>query len=112
MPGKNKAGTSAALAAKRKKEAASNGQDLTKVEHVSGLASVAGSVNGAAGDEASQAGGDEGEEVENYEGLKEGLSRVCMMVRFVSSMKPRTMLRTDALRHSDQCWTDKHNVCL
>jgi hypothetical protein len=92
LPGKNKAGTTAALAAKRKKEAASNGQDLTKVEHVSGLASVAGSVNGAAGDEASQAGGDEGEEVENYEGLKEGLSRVCMMVRSVLLKKTMTML--------------------
>ena len=81
LPGKNKAGTTAALAAKRKKEAASNGMDLAKVEQASGLISVTGSVNGAAGDEASQAGGDDGDEVENYEGLKEGLSRVCMMVR-------------------------------
>lgn len=81
LPGKNKAGTTAALAAKRKKEAASNGLDLTKVEQASGLVSVAGSVTGTIGDEASQAGGDEIDEVENYEGLKEGLSRVCMMVR-------------------------------
>ena len=55
---------------------------MNKVEPASAVPSVAGSVSGAAADEASVGGGDDGEDVESYEGLKEGLSKVCLMVSF------------------------------
>lgn len=68
LPGKNKPGTAASLKKKKEaalKEAKANGETPT---------------NGSVGDENSQAGGDDSEEVENYEGLKAGLSRVCLLV--------------------------------
>lgn len=48
---------------------------------VKGEGSVAGSVSGVTvADEGSVAGGEDEGEVDNYEGLKEGLSRVCLLV--------------------------------
>lgn len=90
LPGKNKAGTAAALAAKRRKEAANNGVDLTKLEQAAGVAnstpgSTTGSGNWASAastvyDDATSAGGGDDDDVENYDGLKDGLSKVCIMV--------------------------------
>ena len=83
LPGKNKAGGAGSQASKRKKDVLPTGLDVNKVEPASAVPSVAGSVSGAAADEASVGGGDDGEDVESYEGLKEGLSKVCLMVSHI-----------------------------
>jgi hypothetical protein len=72
-------------------------------------------VNGAAGDDVSVAGGDDGEEVESYDGLKEGLSKVCLMVSrrgdSGTTVQPEGLIEK-YLSYLDQRRAGEHYVCV